>query len=201
MTIRPGTEWGRSVAPPAQARAAEHDADVTRLLGEAPSEPVLVVGGDLARTLGTPPPARTTVLELPLDLVEVTTDAGVTMACAHVIARSPWWRGGWWLGPTLAVMNAQFLGDWDLAPRGHPNDGRVEIIEGDPALTLRDRIAVRQRLPSGTFAPHPRIATRSVREASWQFSPPRAVWIDGVAHGTSGRLAVRVVPDAAIVHH
>ena len=71
------------------------------------------------------------MLELPIDLLEVATDRGAAIACAHVLVRSSWSRGGWWHGPVIAVMNAQFLGDWDVAPRGHPNDGRVEVVEAN----------------------------------------------------------------------
>ena len=30
----------------------------------------------------------------------------------------------------LAVMNAQWIGRWDVAPKGHPNDGMVEAKKG-----------------------------------------------------------------------
>ena len=200
MTIGRGGEWGRAVAPPAHVHVAANDADVVRLLQDE-SAPVMVTGGDLARTLGTPPPApRDTVLELPIDLLEVTTDRGAAVACAHVTVRSAWSRGGWWHGPVIAVMNAQFVGDWDVAPRGHPNDGRAEIVEAND-LTLRDRIEVRRRLPHGTHLPHPGITVRSVPAATWDFSRARVVSIDGAAPFPTSSLSITVLPDAAVILH
>ena len=164
MTIGPGEEWGRPVARPAHMHVATSDAEVVRMLKDHPTESVMVTGGDLARTLGTPPPEpRQTVRELPIDLLEVATDRGPAVACAHVLVRSSWPRGGWWHGPVIAVMNAEFVGDWDVAPRGHPNDGRVEVVEANE-LSWRDRLAVRRRLPHGTHVPHPGIAVRPLRD-------------------------------------
>jgi hypothetical protein len=199
VTVGPGDDWGRPVAPPADLHTAACDAEVVRLLRDDAA--VLVTGGDLARTLGVAPPGgRDTVLELPIDLLEVTTDRGTAVACAHVVVRSSWSRGGWWHGPVVAVMNAQFLGDWDVAPRGHPNDGRAEVVEAS-ALTFRDRLAVRRRLPHGTHLPHPGITVRPLRTASWEFSPGRVVSIDGAAPFPTRALTVTVLPDAALIHH
>ena len=46
---------------------------------------------------------------------------------------------------TVAVMNGQFLGDDDVAPRGHPGDGRAEVVV--LAVPPKDRKAMRERLP------------------------------------------------------
>jgi YegS C-terminal NAD kinase beta sandwich-like domain len=201
VTIGPGEEWGRPVAPPARMDVATSDAEVVRLLHDDSAGSVMVTGGDLARTLGTPPPEpRETVLELPIDLLEIATDRGAAIACAHVLVRSSWSRGGWWHGPVIAVMNAQFVGDWDVAPRGHPNDGRAEVVEADE-LSLRDRLAVRRRLPHGTHVPHPGITVRPVRAASWEFSHDRVVSIDGAAPFPTRSLSITVLPDAAVILH
>jgi diacylglycerol kinase family enzyme len=102
-------------------------------------------------------------------------------------------------GPIVLVMNAEFIGEWDVAPRGHPNDGRVEVVEaGD--LRLRERMAARRRLPAAAHVPHPRIVTRSVRSARWTFAAPVEVRLDGVAAGTARTVAITVLPDAAVVH-
>ncbi len=93
-------------------------------------------------------------------------------------------------------MNAQFVGDWDVAPRGHPNDGRVEVLEIVGSMSIRDRLAVRRRLPLGTHVPHPAIRTRSVREATFEFERPMVALIDGLDVGTVRSLSVRVRPDA-----
>lgn len=163
--------------------------------------------GDLARTVGAhpvgsrpPDDEEASVLELPLDLVEVTSDVGEFVACAHVVARPRWTRGGWWFGPVAVVMNAEFIGDWDVAPRGHPNDGRVEVLQADPKMSVRQRLAVRRRLRAGTHVPHPLIATRTVKDASFDFGTTMTLLVDGVRVGRCRRLSVRVCPDAVIAY-
>ena len=63
-------------------------------------------------------------------------------------------------GRVVAVMNAQWIGRWDVAPKGHPNDGMVDVLDGN--LGLDDRLKVRSRLITGTHVPHPGIAQARV---------------------------------------
>jgi hypothetical protein len=206
VTIRPGDPWARQVPRPDGLRTVDSDRAVVEALADNAPAPVAVGSGDLARTLGVSTtsgrqPLRDTMNELPIDLVTVTLDDGVPhTACAHVVARSPWHRGSWWRGPILAVMNAEFIGDWDVAPRGHPNDGRVEVFEVDPSMSLRDRLAARRRLRSGGHIPHPHITTRSVRTHTWTFPHRLDVIVDGDAIGRATTITVTVVPDAAVVY-
>ncbi len=208
MTIKPGEPWGRSVPRPSDLLVANSDADLAATLSQQHERPVAVAAGDLARTLGViaggsePIGARQTFHEYPIDLLEVRLDGAEEplVACAHVVARSPWSRAQWLRGQILAVMNAEFIGGWDVAPRGHPNDGRAEVFDVDASMSVRDRFAARRRLLTGTHVPHPRIATRSVRTGSWTFERPLDVIVDGHVVGRASTLALAVVPDAAIVH-
>ena len=142
MTIEPGMPWGRQVPRPDDLVSAQNDHDLARALTQRPGPPVAAVAGDLARTLGVSGNGRRdTINEFPIDLIEVRLDAQLGLpgeplvACSHVIARSPLRRGHWWRGPILVVMNAEFIGDWDVAPRGHPNDGRAEVFEVDASMS------------------------------------------------------------------
>lgn len=204
MTIRPGDAWGRSVARPDALIVAAGDADIVAavLAAQRDGPPVAVGGGDLARTLGNPPLAdRAELNELPIDLVVVTVDGGPAhTACAHVTAHSPWWRGGWWRGPVVIAMNAEFLGGLDVAPRGHPNDGRIEVFEVASSMSVRARLAARRRARHAGHVPHPDITTRSLRRADWQFAAPMAVRVDGRRVGAARRMEIRVEPDAAVVY-
>jgi hypothetical protein len=214
MTIKPAEGWGRVVDRPANLVTVADDATLATRLDAIRRDPTLapvaVSGGDLARTVGGVDRSgvgrsgvgRPTVNELPIDLLTVRLGgrADPVTACAHVVARSPWWRGSWLRGSVLVVMNAEFLGSWDVAPRGHPNDGRVEVLEAGTDLTLRQRLAARKRLRTATHIPHPAIATRSVRQASWTFPKPMAIAIDGRRCGRTTTIDVTVTPDAAIVH-
>jgi YegS C-terminal NAD kinase beta sandwich-like domain len=180
------------------------DAELVRIAFGPGRPPVHLRGGDLARTLGVADVSaegdRDMVLEFPIDVVDIATDLGDFVACAHVVACRPALRGGRWFGPVVAVMNAEFIGSWDVAPRGHPNDGRAEIIEVDERFSRRDRLVARRRLPLGTHVPHPAIITRSVREATFEFASPMVLRVDGVKVGRCRSLGVRVRPDAAVVY-
>ncbi len=202
MTIEKGQPWGAEVPRPDDLRTADGDAELAAALSAGDAAPVAVATGDMHRTVGARSVGdRKTLMALPLDLVVVTLDDGAARpAVAHVVAREPWWRGGWWRGPVLAVMNAEFLGEWDVAPRGHPNDGRVETQLAAPSMSIRDRWQARRRLGQGTHVPHPDIATRSVRSATWTFDHGLVVVIDGQVAGRSRSVAVEVRPDAGTLH-
>ena len=82
--------------------------------------------GDLARTLGLRAdhdPARARFL-VPVDAIHVQLDERpARLAMAHVIVG--WFRA---MGETVAVMNAAFFGDLNVAPRAHPGDGKLEVV-------------------------------------------------------------------------
>jgi diacylglycerol kinase family enzyme len=97
-------------------------------------------------------------------------------------------------------MNSEFMGEWDVAPRGHPNDGRFESFAVDPAMSVRLRLTARRRLRTGTHVPHPLITVRSARSATWSFSEPLEVLVDGRRAGRARTIAVAVEPDAGVVY-
>jgi hypothetical protein len=202
VTVRPGDSWGRIVSRPGALRVVSDDAALAAALTDDSGLPTAVLQGDLARTLGTTTTdTNAEIGEFTVDLVQVVLDDGIERtACAHVVAHSPWGRGSWWTGPVLAVMNAEFYGNWDVAPRGHPNDGRVETFECDQGFPIRQRFAVSRRLPSGSHLPHPAVTTSSVRHGSWTFERPLVVWIDGRRVARSNRVEVVVMPDAATIY-
>ena len=100
------------------------------------------------------------------------------------------------------VMNAEFIGDWDVAPRGHPNDGRVEVLQADPSdvgCASASRY-VADSAAGPTFRTRS-IATRTVKERIVRVRTARwSLLVDGVSVGRCRRLSVRVRPDAVIVY-
>ena len=157
--------------------------------------------GDLHRTVGGRNiDGLSEVLALPIDLLDVTIDGGEFRACAHVQLRRPRWRGGWWFGPVLMVMNAEFIGPWHIAERGHPNDGRAEFCGWTDGFGVRDRLEARRRLPTAAHVPHPAIGTGSFRERSWSYDEALDVLVDGRRVGRSRSLQIAVRPDAATIY-
>lgn len=202
MTIRKGEPWGEPVESPVDLPVMADDAAAHAwVVREREAGRGLVslgvAGGDLARTMGGGAEGRFpgTVTVAPVDLVRVEADGRITWAVAHVVARRSWWRGDVHL-----AMNAQFIGGLDVAPRSHPNDGRVDVIDVSPAMSLRARLQARSRARTGTHLPHPHLATRQVAVCEWQFDRPLDLWVDGVRWGRASAVTLRVEPDALIVH-
>jgi YegS C-terminal NAD kinase beta sandwich-like domain len=194
MTIEKGQPWGSAVDRPDDLLVVPSDAALAEALVADPGRPVGLSGGDLHRSLGSPPP-RNDMQRLPIDLIRCRVGERTVVAAAHVVMRSGWWRG-----PIVAVMNVDHLGDWNVAPRAHPNDGRVDVVEVAPSMTMRERWQARSRLPGGTHVPHPAITTGSVRERSWEFERSLTVWADGLRVGTASTVSIEVVPDAGAVY-
>ncbi len=195
MSIERGKPWGHEVERPGNLAMATSDADAVRIASRHDGCPVGLSGGDLHATLGAPGP-RDPVRALEVDAIRVELgDGQVHLAIAHVVVRGSWWRG-----PVIAAMNVDRVGAWSVAPRAHPNDGLVDVVEVSASMSRRDRWAARSRLATGTHVPHPAISTRRVTDASWQFNDPIRVWIDGVEVGRARRLSIVVEPDRFTVH-
>lgn len=183
MTISKGAPWGEPFGgdtPP----VARTDADVARLVAAGHLR-VALAGGDLHRTVGG---AGRFATIAPIDLGYALVDGVEHCFAAHLVARRRWWPGR-----IVAVMNAEFIGDRDVAPRSHPNDGRLDVL--DATLSFADRWKAYRRLRTGLHVPHPRIDERRVKELTVSFAAPIPVWIDGTNIGEATEIVVRCEPD------
>ncbi|HNJ97707.1 MAG TPA: hypothetical protein PLV13_06260 [Ilumatobacteraceae bacterium] len=198
MTIRKGEPWGEAVESPASLLIADTDQAaqvwvVAARTVDSPLPSIGFAGGDLARTMGGGAPGRFpgTVTKAPVDLVRVEADGAVTWAIAHVVARRRWWRGEVWM-----AMNAQFFGRYDVAPRAHPNDGKLDLLQVARTMPVRTRLQARARARTGTHLPHPQLATRRVAAATLEFDRPLDLWVDGAQWRRADRVQLTVEPDA-----
>lgn len=201
MTVERGATWGRPGGLPDDGVVVESDLAARSVVerhrrANEPIPTLGLVGGDLCKTLGgTGDRTRLrsgSATTMPVDVGAVLLDGRLHWFVAHLVARRSWWRG-----PVVAVMNAQWLGTWDVAPRAHPGDGLFDILVGDPPLG--DRLKARKRLITGTHVPHPDIDVR--RSSAWQteLDPDLDVWLDGEKLGRFRNVSVRVEPDALTV--
>jgi hypothetical protein len=201
MTIERGVEWGSAGQLPDGAPVVQSDAELTDLVtrhrraGE-PLPAVGLLGGDLCRTVG----GRGDVARLhseharllPIDVGSVLIDGRLHWFVAHLVARRSWWRGRIW-----AACNAQWIGSWDVAPRAHPGDGLLDVL--DVQLSPGDRLAAWKRLPTGTHVPHPDITQQRAKAVQVAFERPLVVYLDGSEIGSARQLAVRLEPDALTI--
>jgi hypothetical protein len=199
VTIRKGEAWGEPGALPDDGVVVRTDAEARAALEDArrhgrPFPALGLLGGDLARTLAAPgDEARLRSVDrgamtFPVDVGQVLVDGRLHLFVAHLVARSRWWTRA------VVAMNAQWLGDWNLGPRAHPNDGLLDT--SDARLRLGDLAKVRRRLPTGTHLPHPAISTRRTAAMTFELERALPVWLDGEQVDEGRVLAVRLEPDA-----
>ncbi|MCU1361125.1 MAG: hypothetical protein JWN99_2414 [Ilumatobacteraceae bacterium] len=202
MTIKKGQQWGDIGPVPADAVRVHDDGALADLVEQARLTdsvlpPMVLLGGDLMRAVGGTGDAgrlQGDVARLPVDVVRVVADGHQRWFVSHLVARRSWWRG-----EVVAAMNAQHLGRWDVAPRSHPNDGRVDLVRIAPAMSVRDRVRASSRAVQAAHVPHPDIEIRAVQTATVQFGQPLRLWLDGRPWITASSIELTVEPDALLV--
>ncbi|MEO0494900.1 MAG: hypothetical protein AAF081_15950 [Actinomycetota bacterium] len=202
MSVEKGADWGERAQPPADLTivddsAAAIETIATERRANRPLPPIGIRGGDLVRTLGGATTADLAsadeALHVTIDLGAVLVDGTLHWFLDHLVARRSWLRGR-----VLVVANAAFVEEWNIAPRAHPGDGRLDTLD-TTSMSLGDRWRARSRLRLGTHVPHPDITTRRVDAAQYEFERPTPVRLDGRSVGAARTLSVRLEPDAVDV--
>lgn len=194
--IHKGTDWGVPSRVPENAVSCHGDSDVARASG-----PVVLLGGDLYRSVGRPSPRSvgeaSTLLRIDSLICSVESDVGCVEipAAAHVAI-------GRFVGRSrfVACVNAGFMGEMSISPRSHPGDGRFEIVEFDASMGFRKRLMARRRAKTGNHVPHPAIRTTSAVSWSTHREGREALRIDGVPIDTWNRIEIRLEPGSLTVH-
>ncbi len=209
MTIRKGESWGEPGGLAPGSPVVDTDDGARRHLQRSWSSSddrsgtpeIGILGGDLHRTLGAPRHDRADLLagratRFPMDLGTVQVDDGPEQVfVAHLVATaSP--SGRLWSSRTVIAMNGSFAGQLNLGPRAHPNDGRLDIVDG--RLPRQQRRAGRRRALTGSHVPHPDLAERRTAHVVIDSDRPLHLLLDGVSAGTGTRLELRCHPDAWI---
>lgn len=203
MVIRRGEDWGVAGTPPAGIPIAHSDREASRLIVAGRREFILTAG-DMARTIGASLSTddctyRRLVVDLvEIDLVDPRGAQQTVHMFGHCTIRSPWIFGGPLRRQVTVVCNAQFVHSLDLSPKGHPNDGKIELLEFLRSLSIRDRLQVRVRARNGDHLPHPNIRFRQVSDVV-ALDVTGVVVVDGRRLGRHTVQRVKPCPDAAIV--
>jgi len=155
--------------------------------------PIGLTGGDLYQTLGgsrsAPAAEGTSATKLSIDLGAALLDGKLHWFLAHLVARRSWLRG-----PVVVAANAAHLGSWNIAPKAHPGDGRLDTLEA--SLAFSDRLKARSRLPLGTHVPHPDITMRRSKASQWEFKRGMPIYLDGTRTAVVHSLSIRLEIDA-----
>lgn len=194
--IAKGQPYGAPGDLPEDGVLVRSDAEASAVLTEARRErrpfPALgLLGGDLCRTLGGGAGMELQGVRFTVDLGEALLDGRLHLFVAHLVARTRFWTRA------FVAMNAQWLGDWNLGPRAHPNDALIDTY--DVRLPPGQLLPVRARVHHGAHLPHPGIKERRAAAVQVELDRPLKVRLDGVVTGTASAISVRVEPDALTV--
>ena len=182
MTIEKGKEWGRVVND--HGGGEPLNADMCAELGL-----------DLASTgSNSAGPWR----ELPLDLLRValTLASGdvITFTTAtHVVA------GSRMRGRYSIVSSTSFVRRRRMFARAHPNDGRLDWLELDQSMGVRQRILFFRRTRTETHLPHPDVRIGSADSYRANFERPLRVR-SKVSRRNVISLSVEIIPDGSVVY-
>jgi hypothetical protein len=198
VAVSRGADWGSTGRLPEGGVVVHTDAEAREVVTAARRAgeevpPLGLLGGDLCRTVG----GRgdddrlhsDAATRLTCDLGAVLVDGRLQWFVAHLVTRRSWLRG-----ELFGAFNAQWLGEWDVAPRAHPGDGMLELVEA--TLSTGERLKARRRLATGTHVPHPDIRIRRADAIQRDVPKGHAVWLDGVRLGSARTLSIRVEQDA-----
>lgn len=203
MVVRRGQDWGSVGTPHPSTPVARDDAHASQLIEQGVREFVLA-SGDLARTVGaSPPSANCSYRRLPIDLTRITVvdSKGLVthlISLSHCLVRHRLPSGGLLRGPVTVICNSQYVRGRDVAPRGHPNDGKIEVVDFSNALSIRQRLLVLQRMRTGDHLPHPFIQVRQISERT-MLNARGFVVLDGRRIGSRIVNYVEPLRDEAVV--
>lgn len=198
MTSAPGESWGEpGILGPGgllvhtDARARELLEQARRM--DAPPPELGLVGGDLCRGLGGRGDERRITqgpgTRLVVDAGRVEFDGRTHWFVAHLVCRHLAW-----FGHVAAIMNTEWLGPWRIAPRAHPGDGILDLVEG--SLPVRERRQARSRLPAGDHLPHPALRAARITAATLHLPRASTLRLDGAVVGRTRTLRVCIEPQA-----
>jgi hypothetical protein len=196
VTIKKGEDWGHVGERPDDTIVVASDAQARAVIeplrrSEQPMPPLAPRYGDVARTVGATG-IRTETRLVPWDLGAALLDGRLFWFISSLVAGEPFRRGR-----CVAVMNTPWLREWNIAPKAHPNDGLLDVLDMQLSITQARAASKRARL--GDHLPHPGIEVQRVAAVQFELVRPLTVRLDGEVVGKFRTISARVEPDALTV--
>lgn len=191
MTIEKGQPWGVPCQVPSDRIVARNDAELAQC---NPNHMVSLSGGDIWKSLGSPavPQLGAEATLVHIDAIEVDIDSQRTLLVASSV------EVGSLIGRNryLCIANASFVGEKNIAPRAHPNDGFLDLLEIDEVMPWRQRWSASRRAQTGVHIPHPHISSKRVRELRIErMAQSERLIVDGVRIKDWHTVVIQVKPD------
>jgi hypothetical protein len=204
MTIRKGQEWGHFEERPSDLQLVADDVAACEVVSKCVIESsstlnLSILKSDMARTLGITGATNlnSQMLCTKFDVIEATY---VLTKSEETIRRCFIGRAfiseKLFFGRTIAVLNSSFVGNRDWAPKAHPNDGKLDLVELDGSMNVRQRLTALKLMKSGSHLPHPKIRYNQLSEYEYATDRSASLSIEGVRIGSIRHCFFRVLPDA-----
>jgi hypothetical protein len=187
--------WQSEIDKRPDLHVAFDDRDVVKLfqLGESL---ISLRGGDLYKSLGGNNKATSLddkkSIALKIDLGQIDIDGSQYFFASYCrIANSlqPW--------HSTFIVNSPVIRNRRISPKGHPGDGKFEIIEF--SMSLRQSLSAYRRSKSGDHLPHPDIKTYRKTEYKAKLKKNQRVSVDGGIVKSSSDFSMSVIPHAISV--
>ena len=207
MTIRKNENWGTIVARPKNLVICASDAAASQLITEhyvrkQNFPAIAIVKSNLSRALGSigSDAHAQNMQATPFDLIEIafTDDSNkeqVVLALGYGLLRKSWWRS-----KIVAAMNTSFIGDWDCAPRSHPNDGKFDLVTVQKEMNPTQRMIALRRLRLATHLPHPQISVKQLTSFDADCSAEPNLYVDDHRFSCVKRCKFSLIPDAITLY-
>ncbi len=165
-----------------------------------------VIQGSIAQALGiasndSSTNTRAMVTHVLIDLLQVefaTTDTQ-NKPTSIVVAGSILLQHRTLLKTHLILSNSGIVRGRDVLPRAHPNDGYVDVLNIDEAITTRQRLFAWRRAQTGSHLPHPHLRASRSTEFEWSGQASRMV-ADDVTFAGVVWLRCKVLADATSLY-
>jgi hypothetical protein len=204
MTIRKGQDWGAFESRPSGLKVVVDDIAASELITnqylnfEMPLR-ISILNSGLSRTLGIKhsSPRSNQMLCTKFDVIEAnytpTDSLEVSRRC---FVGNAFINRNRFFGKTIAILNSSFVGNQDWAPKAHPNDGKLDLIEFESSMSIRQRLTAFKLMKSGAHLPHPKIRYRQVSEFEFSDERSATLSIEGRRICSIKRCVFTVLPDA-----
>jgi len=207
MTISRLSPYGTSVVRPQHLGVLSSDREIASDYLRSDQRAFnTVIQGSIAQALGiasndSSTNTRAMVTHVLIDLLQVefaTTDTQ-NKPTSIVVAGSILLQHRTLLKTHLILSNSGIVRGRDVLPRAHPNDGYVDVLNIDEAITTRQRLFAWRRAQTGSHLPHPQLRASRSTEFEWSGQASRMV-ADDVTFAGVVWLRCKVLADATSLY-
>ena len=184
--------WAHEVSVDSSFPVAKSDKEIAEFATSGENI-IRIVSGNIFRTLGGSenrkhvPTREATMCEIDLGAVQFNNKK--FLFASHCSLRQHHFST-----KGVLVMNSQFYKNRRVAIRGHPSDGKLDVISSE--LNFRQYMLASKLSESGSHMPHPDIDIKSTGQHSFSFQRDMRIYTDGRLIGRSDAVDISLLSKA-----